>query len=108
VIDRNGVIWVELEIERFCQDLTRAGRVRPSRVSTYQKRLRFFLQWLATLPPDPPWAWSPELMHAYRSYLDQTLRSPRAKNGYVVALRQFGTSLKTLYQRPMDQAEFVK
>jgi Site-specific recombinase XerD len=107
-IDRNGLIRVKLEIDRFCQDLTRAGRVRPSTVQTYQKRLRFFLQWLKTLPPEPPWAWSLELMYAYRTYLDQTFRSPRAKNGYVVALRQFGSSLKTLYQRPMDPAEFVK
>ena len=107
-IDRNGVIRVGLEIDRFCQDLTRAGRVRPSTVQTYQKRLRFFLAWLKTLPSEPPWAWSLELMYAYRSYLDQTFRSPRAKNGYVVALRQFGSSLKTLYQRPMDPAEFVK
>lgn len=107
-IDRNGLIRVELEIDRFCQDLTRAGRVRPSTIQTYHKRLRFFLQWLKTLPEDPPWAWSIELMYAYRSHLEQTLRSPRAMNGYVVALRQFGSSLKTLYQRPMDPAEFVK
>lgn len=107
-IDHNGLIRVELEIDRFCQDLTRVGRVRPSTVQTYQKRLRFFLAWLKTLPSDPPWAWSLELMYAYRSHLEQTLRSPRAMNGYVVALRQFGTSLKALYQRPMDPAEFIK
>ncbi len=107
-MDQNGLIRVELEIDRFCQNLTRAGRVRPSTVQTYQKRLRFFLQWLKTMPPEPPWAWSLELMYAYRTYLDQTFRSPRAKNGYVVALRQFGSSLKTLYLRPMDPAEFVK
>lgn len=107
-IDRTGLIRVELEIDRFCQDLTRAGRVRQSTVATYQKRLRFFLMWLKTLPHNPPWAWSLELMYAYRAHLEQTLRSPRAMNGYVVALRQFGSSLKTLYHRPMDPAEFVK
>ena len=107
-IDRTGLMRVALEIDRFCQDLTRAGRVRPSTIQTYQKRLRFFLAWLSTLPSDPPWAWSLDLMYAYRAHLEQTLRSPRAMNGYVVALRQFGTSLKTLYQRPMDPAEFVK
>lgn len=107
-INHSSLIRVELEIDRFCQDLTRAGRVRPSTVQTYQKRLRSFLTWLKTLPQDPPWAWSLELMYAYRAYLDQTFRSPRARNGYVVALRQFGSSLKTLYQRPMDPAEFVK
>ncbi len=107
-IDRHGLIRVELEIDRFCQNLMRAGRVRPSTVSTYQKRLRYFLGWLKMLPQDPPSAWSLELMYAYRSHLEQTLRSPRAMNGYVVALRQFGTSLKALYQRPMDPAEFVK
>ena len=107
-IDRNGLTRVALEIDRFCQDLTRAGRVRPSTVETYQKRLRYFLGWLETLPIEPPWAWSLELMYAYRAHLEQTLRSPRAMNGYVVALRQFGSSLKTLYQRPMDPAEFVK
>lgn len=107
-IDHKGLIRVELEIDRFCQDLTRAGRVRSSTVKTYEKRLRFFLQWLKTLPAEPPWAWSLELMYAYRAYLDQIFRSPRAKNGYVVALRQFGMSLKMLYQRPMDPAEFVK
>lgn len=47
-------------------------------------------------------------MFAYRTHLDRVFTSPRAKNGYVVALRQFGSSLKTLYQRPMDPAEFVK
>lgn len=107
-IDRNGLIRVELEIDRFCQDLSRAGRVRPSTIQTYHKRLRSFLTWLKTLPTEPPWTWSLELMYAYRAHLDHTFRSPRAKNGYVVALRQFGTSLKTLYQRPMDPAEFVK
>ncbi len=107
-IDRHGLIRVKLEIDRFCQDLTRAGRVRPSTVETYEKRLRFFLTWLKTLPENTTWAWSLELMYAYRSHLEQTLRSPRAMNGYVVALRQFGSSLKTLYQRPMDPAEFVK
>jgi integrase/recombinase XerC/integrase/recombinase XerD len=107
-IDHTGLIRVELEIDRFCEDLTRAGRVRPSTIQTYHKRLRFFLAWLTTLPQDPPWAWSLELMYAYRAHLEQTLRSPRAMNGYVVALRQFGISLKTLYQRPMDPAEFVK
>ncbi len=107
-IDPNGLIRVELEIDRFCQDLTWGGRVRPSTVQTYHKRLRFFLHWLKTLPPDPPWAWSIELMYAYRSHLDHTFRSSRAKNGYVVALRQLGSSLKALYQRPMDPAEFVK
>lgn len=107
-IDQHGLIRVKLEIDRFCQDLTRAGRVRPSTVSTYQKRLRFFLVWLKTLPENPPWTWSLELMYAYRAHLEQTLRSPRAMNGYVVALRQFGSSLKTLYQRPMDPAEFIK
>ncbi len=107
-IDHHGLIRVELEIDRFCQDLTRAGRVQPSTVRTYQKRLRFFLAWLRTLPSETPWAWSLELMYAYRAHLEQTLRSPRAMNGYVVALRQFGSSLKTLYQRPMDPAEFVK
>lgn len=75
---------------------------------TYQKRLRFFLAWLTTLPIDLPWAWSLELMYAYRAHLEQTLRSHRAMNGYVVALRQFGSLLKTLYQRPMDPAEFIK
>jgi integrase/recombinase XerD len=107
-IDHTGLIRVELEIDRFCQDLRRAGQVRPSTAQTYQKRLRFFLAWLRTLPSEPPWAWSVELMYAYRSHLDHIFRSPRAKNGYVVALRQFGGSLKTLYQRPMDPAEFVK
>lgn len=107
-IDHTGLIRVELEIDRFCQDLTRVGRVRPSTIQTYHKRLRFFLAWLTTLPQDPPWAWSLELMYAYRAHLEQTLRSPRAMNGYVVALRQFGSSLKTLYQRSMDPAEFVK
>ena len=107
-INHHGLMRVELEIDRFCQDLTRSGRVRPSTVSTYQKRLRFFLGWLKTLPENPSWTWSLELMYAYRSHLDHIFRSPRAKNGYVVALRQFGMSLKMLYQRPMDPAEFVK
>lgn len=64
-IDHNGLIRVELEINRFCQGLTRAGRVRPSMVQTYQKRFRFFLQWLKRLPSDPPWTWSLDLMYAY-------------------------------------------
>lgn len=107
-IDRNGLIRVEREIDRFCQDLIRAGRVRPSTVQTYQKRLRFFLAWLKTLPAEPPLAWSLELMYAYRTHLDHTFHSPRAKNGYVVALRQFGSSLKTLYRGLIDPAEFIK
>ena len=107
-IDPGGLIRVELEIARFCEDLARQGHVLPSTISTYQKRLRFFLQWLKSVPPTPPSPWSIELMYAYRSHLERTFRSPRAMNGYLVALRQFGLSLKTLYRRPMDPAEFIK
>lgn len=107
-IDSRGLNRVELEIVRFCDDLTTHAQVLPSTVSTYKKRLFFFLQWLQSLPPEPPIPWSIELMYAYRSHLQRTFRSPRAMNGYLVALRQFGLSLKTLYRRPMDPAEFIK
>jgi site-specific recombinase XerD len=102
------LIRLELELAAFCQQLTVKGKAQPSTVATYQKRLTYFLQWLEALPQDPPAPWSMELMYAYRAYLEQRFTSPRAMNGYLVALRQFGLYLKTAYGRHMDPAEFIK
>ncbi len=108
VLNHSGLIRAELEIAAFCQRLKNGGTALPSTVQTYQKRLLYFLTWLKSLPADPPASWSIELMYAYRANLERTCRSPRAMNGYVVALRQFGIYLKTVYGRSIDPAEFVK
>lgn len=104
--DQDLLIRTALLITTFGRSLE--GKKTETTVTTYRKRLSYFLTWLKGLPSDPPLTWSIDLMLAYRKHLDHAFRSPRAKNGYLVVLRQLGIFIKQLYHREMDPAEFVK
>lgn len=79
-----------------------------STVQTYRKRLRIFLRWLETMPPDRPW--SATLLQEYRTYLDQhpAIRSTLSKNNALTALRRFTHYLAGLRFARHDPGQTLK
>lgn len=94
-------------LEGFVQHLT-TKNPHASTGQTYGKRLRFFLAWLRHRTQDGPRQLDRLEFDAYRQYLDQRFRSPLAKNGYLVAVRQFTKFIAGYFPGTINQAEFVK
>lgn len=101
------LLRLQVFLEEFAKELARA-KPSSTTAATYLKRGQGFLKWIKKQDLQRTSRLDRAMFDAYRNYLDQHFTSPRTKNGYLVALRQFMAFLVRFHPGLVNHTTFLK